>query len=444
MRKLVLAVFVLVCGLAGAHDELWTAVTGRVDGVSVVAVDMSPERIPWRGGDLRNGLRIRNDKGEMVPYLLREQRTCKLEKQLVWKALAIVSVAETNGTLKVVAQWPEEKDKAKAKLPATFARLRVHTPLADFEQVVEVFADGKRLGGGVLCDYGRYADFRRNEIALETGFCRRLEFSFSRPSSQRENEVFGRIVTTGTQKNGEVVTSIRRSVKERPFRINQIEVAWPVEVEVLRAVPPVECTVPAKITQEQGCTILDFSTDGFPLVGVALPVKSGMFSRQVRVYRRQERGWREFASGKVVMMDLPGRSERSLAVSFPREIDDAQLRLVVENGDSAPLDFDGERVLMRCRHYEVAFIAKPGERYEMGAVKADKPIKFDDAVVAYIDKARVPACWELGWNGPRKWSPDGAADPGIMRFLCEYGVTMASVVVFALLGLVCWKLMSHR
>ncbi len=435
-----LAVALGLMGATVGAAERWWSVRDDVTNECVVAVPLTPvlyERGPHvEEGTLRAAFRVRDGAGGFVPYVVRPRQRRVVEVRQEWTQLKIVSVSETNAQLHVEVLWPMGVKPSKS-----FSRLRVSTPLSDFEQSLDVFDGERKLATGRLCDYSRYASFRRNEMTLGTPFTRRLKLVFSNPTSAREQESFERMIRSNG--DGSVnATEVRRGVQMRPFRIDGVSVAFDRRYSTFRPTEPAVVKVAASGREEGTSTVFIFDSCRLPTTGLRLNVTGRNFSRRVKVERRLGHGWREVALGKVAVIDLPGERVRRVDVPFAQEIREGLLRVTVENGDSGPLVYEIEPISLLSPRYDVAFIAKPGERYEVGFIEKGTVPHFDEIVRDYIDRVRDPVVLTVDVPG-FEYVLRGT-DLKSFSGLREAALTIVFVAAFAVLLMVCLSLFRGK
>ncbi|MDO5318055.1 MAG: hypothetical protein Q4G65_05460 [bacterium] len=427
------ALVVLGC-FSVAAKEMWWPVQGTVSNECVVAVPLSPALVsegPHEEVDsFRSSFRIRDEKGAFVPYVVRPRLERTVETVPEWTSLQIASVAETNGRLRVEVVWPNG-----IEAPKTFSRLRVSTPLVDFEQSLTVSCGERDVAKGHLCDYSRYARYRRNEMPLAMLFARRLTLTFSCPTSQTENEAFERMIRSkGTDSTN--VTEVRRGIRERAFRIDGVSVACDRRRSLFKPVSPREVEVGVRGVSEGKTTVFDFDACRLPVKGIRINAKDHNFSRSIRIQRRVHNGWVPVDSGKVSAIDLPGERFRRVEFMFHQDVREGRLRVTVENGDNPELDYEECPLTVLCPIYDAAFIARPGVRYEVGFIDGGTVPRYDEIVRSYIDRVRDPLLMDV--NLPKEREFRLVADSSeLSLWLRDNVVMIALIAAFLVLLVVC-------
>lgn len=427
------ALVVLGC-FSVAAKEIWWPVQGMVSNECVVAVPLSPALVsegPHEEVDsFRSSFRIRDEKGAFVPYVVRPRLERTVETVFEWTALQIASVAETNGQLRVEVVWPNG-----IEAPKSFSRLKVSTPLVDFEQSLTVSCGERDVAKGHLCDYSRYARYRRNEMPLAMPFARRLTLIFACPTSQTENEVFERMIRSkGTDST--TVTEVRRGIRERAFRIDGVSVAYGRRRSLFKPAAPREVGVGVRGVAEDKATVFDFDTYRLPVKGIRINAKDRNFSRFIRIQRRVRNGWVLVDSGKVSAIDLPGERFRRVEIVFQQELREGRLRVTVENGDNPELDYEECPLTVLSPVYDATFIARSGVRYEVGFIDGGTVPRYDEIVRSYIDRVRDPLPLDIDLPNEREFRLVKNSSASYL-WLRDNIVTIALVAAFLVLLTVC-------
>ncbi len=415
--------------------DAWPIV-GTVKEECVAAVELKPF-LHFKAGApeaLSDQLRIRDASGAAVPYAVKRAEVRKASTRLAWHALRIERVAETDGKLVVDVAWPEDKPIPR------FASLRVDTPLKNFEQTVTVAADGRTLATGELCDYAKHADFRKTDFVFDAAFCKKLTLTFAKPSTEVEAARFER--TLGAGAGGKLETkTVRRGVEDRPFRVDGVAVAESVPVVSFEPAPLGEMALAAKgdVDAKAKTTSFTFAVHGVPVSSVRLNVVDRNFSRTVNVYRRVAGGWRKIKSAGVRAINLPGEKTSQLEVALGAEWREEALRVEVVDNDNPPLKYADVPVTLLYAPYDALFIAKPGEAYAVALAAGEKRPQYDDAILDYVKRVRDPLRLRIDADEPLDdAAPRGAWVSGVDP------VAASSVLVFLVLGFLCWRLVVKR
>ncbi len=430
--------FILLTCIAGltclpGRGDVTFPIEGSVDETCVAAIETLPlylHTTPGRTDALACELRIRDDQGRNVPFALRQRQTRVSKSQKKWHTLLVTRVATSNSTLLVEAEMP-----TNAPATARWTAFDVRTPLTNFEQTVRIFADGKLVCDDTICDYGKFANFRRTEIAASLPVARRFTFVFTKPLSAAEAERFERTITE--RADGTIAArEIRRSIAERPFRIDALRLAEEVEVAYLKPADLASLSVPAKIERDTRAqkTRLTVVTRGLPvhMIGINTPMKN--FQRTARVLRRHENGWKEIAENKLHIFSLPGENRRALSLALGSETRESLLQIEIDDGDRSPLEFDQLPVVLWTMPYEAIFIAEPNRRYSVSIEKGASRSSTDEVGLAYLASGREPVRLDYkatgSWETPvelsdyKQWNP----------------LPLVTIIVFLILGIICFRL----
>ena len=173
-------------------------------------------------------LRILDDRGTMVPYLLEpvaQRRTSQVRQPCASKVVSL-RVDEGKG-LEIVVELDE---KAPGATGAT-----IRTPLADYERRVRVF--GSRTGvdwaplvsDGAIFDYSRFMDVRNRDVVLPANDYRRFKLVVEHELDDRESPLRELIRSRGEGKKDEQVEITQ--ILQRPFRIDGVDLWRTVETD---------------------------------------------------------------------------------------------------------------------------------------------------------------------------------------------------------------------
>ena len=442
-RCFLLSALAFASATACAHTNAWSLV-GSVAEPCVVSAALHPFLYRYatagEADALEKELRIHDGHGRPVAYAIRPKvaRTARMER--TWQRLSLKSLTETNGQLIIEAEYP-----FGATPPARFVALKVDTPLHDFEQQVTVSADGVTVAKGVFCDYRKFADLRKVEMPLEMTSRRTLLVTFSKPVSASESAAFERTVTERV-KDGAVARTVRRSVVDRPFRIDGLSVAVPKEAVLFEPAPPDRISFSAnacgrKVEAKAKRTVFNICTAFMPVTGIRLNIEDGNFSRRVRVMRRVRSGWMTVKEGKVRSVHLPGAKMKSLELTLPGECREDYLRIEVDDMDDPPVSYGDLPVTVLVKPYELAFIASPGEAYSVAIEKGAERPCYDSSIFKNAALTKDPATWRI--ELPKTWNDGILNDDGptaVWMASLPDPVTIVSAFVFVVLSVLCFYL----
>ena len=437
---------ILSFAAAAAHTESSWPITGTLTQECAVAVAVHPalyaSATRGRSDALRSELRVRDSKGRDVPYSFRAQKRRFGEAMKAWHDLRIVRLVESDGRLVVEAEYPLNAD---VQPPERFLALKVLTPLTDFEQSVEVSADGIPLASGVLFDYRKFADLRVTQIPLDAAYRRKLTVTFAKPTSESAAAAVERTISENAHGKLEAKT-LRESVVKRPFRIDAISVAVPCGMRsTFRPVSPVEIKTPIRVATDEKTkkTVIETRAFGMPVTALVVNARDRNFSRRVSVLRRIDGRWHSFASGEIRAVNLPGEKVRYEEVSFGRVLTEEIYRIEIENLDNPPLELGDASVALKVTPFDVVFIASPGEKYSFAVVNGAERQRYGGNLTDYIDRVRDPVRFEM--DIPDDWKDLQCQDcDNSVTFLSSRSIVLfISILVFAALGFICIRLIKE-
>lgn len=429
-----------VCAFqVGAAD--WP-LTGQVAERCVVAAEFPPtlraQTYAQTPTAFENEFRIRNSRGEVVPYVLRNRKIMRVTHQSRWQTLQVTSVSETNGLLTVETVWPAGVPSVNA-----FQQVRISTPLTDFEQNVTVRADGREVARARLCDYSRFAQFRQTQFTFSNPYSKNMTFVFSKPTSEKEAATFEKMIQM--RGDGKVdAQSIRRQVTERPFKVTEIAVAYETSVthweNALSRAVSVRCS--RSEDAKAKCSYFTFNAGYLPIERIDIAFDRGTYERKAHLEKWTGERWQILHSSRCLIraLDLPEAQTRQASIGWGSVQCLGLCRLVVENGDSPPLTGDLAKLLhLACPSEEIVFLAEPGESYVATFVKDGKCPVYDQAVSHYIADRRVPCTYAFGKELSEKQLDLPIAN-ALPSWLMEHGVKIATVAAFVILLGVCFAL----
>ncbi|WP_337173067.1 DUF3999 family protein [Paludisphaera sp.] len=394
------------------------------------AVTVVPLDAPVYAGT-RDGLpdvRLRDDRGEEVPFairvqtkgrsvLVREPVASRVEslKVIEGEALEVVTVLEDDA--------PEPDGAA------------IQTPLVDFERRVRVLGslDGETwtpLAEGRILDYSRFMDMRDVDVAFPARGFRMFKFVIEHESDEQRSPYYqlSRARDGDEERRAETETILRR-----PFRVDRVALHRAVrgvegeEPTTTRAALAVERV---EVDPRERVTRIEVAAGRLPLTRLSLRATSRNFHRPARVLRPTDAGWVDVGRGTLSLYQLGDFRREELTLDFPETRAD-RLRIEIEDGDSPPLEVvgvDGDSVDRR-----VEFVAAAGRSYrlEYGSDAADAPRHDADAVLAALGPG---APQEVATLGPVVANPDYRPSPRRAVALGGAWMLLAVVVMTVVLA----------
>ena len=379
-------------------------------------------------------LRLLDEHDREVPFLLQQVTQRRTEEyRQTWTAKDIALRPQEDGGLEIVVNL-DQRDPSPSGLI-------IRTPLRDFEQRVQVF--GIRSAGdetllvddALIFDYSRYMDVRRHEVRLPAHSYRQFRLTVDKVTDQQQAQLLD--FTRRLQGGEETERTERFTVEQRPFRIERIEF-WQDLVRELRGdprtadYPLVEWDAVHDAESKQ--TRVSLTTRREPLTRLTLETASRNFSRQVRLEVPEVRGirteWRTLAQRTLSRIDFRDLSDEQLTLEFP-ETRHTEMRLVIENGDSPPLNITG--IQARGNVHRLAFFAEPKSTYRViyGSDQSEAARYDTTALSAALANGYEPLVATMGdptedpTAGPRTWGlPRLVNDPRLLT-----GITVLLVML---------------
>ena len=380
-------------------------------------------------------LRIVDDRGTVVPYLLEAVGKKRIRKVRETCASKLVSlhVDEGKGLEIVVA--------LDAQAPSALG-LSIQTPLADYEHRVRVF--GSQSGkdwtpvatDGVIFDYSRFMDIRNRDIALPENQYRQFKVVIDQELDDRESPLHELLRAREEGKDGKKETRVEITAKSRtPFRIDRVEMWRTVEsdggteAESFRYATSgyrVEHDFKEKLSR------VEIESRREPLKSLSIATSSRNFSRKARVLVPVERGartdWVEVGRSTIVNIQFRAFHRAELKVDFGEQRQQ-HFRLEIENADNPPLEITGAQAAGA--GYQVVFLRSVGRTYrlEYGSETAQAPSYDTAAVLASLDRGYQPVSAKLGPEVP---IPGYRGRGGLEAFLNSPLFLILAIVVMVL------------
>lgn len=350
-------------------------------------------------------VRLRDEEGKQVPYLLRKRQTTRARSvRETWPAPHPSARPLDDGGLEITIRR-DEADKHPNPNGLTLV-----SPLRDFRQRVRVFtsADGGRWEPAgeetVIFDYSRYMDVRSDSISFPETGRRQIRIVIDDVTVEQQSELLA--LTRRLQGTEEIERTEQATVDRRPFRIDRIDL-WR-EEQHDRVTGDEKAPYPVadhRVTddREKQRTIIEFDTRREPLTSLRLETPDRNFSRhavvEVEKVQGVTRSWQKIGEGILSRVDFRNLKREELSISFP-ESRHARYRVVIDNRDSPPLTVTG--IEAEGNVFEVLYLAAP-ERHDQlryGAADAERPSYDTAAIQELLRNGFQPSPAELGPEGP--------------------------------------------
>jgi hypothetical protein len=416
----ILAVFGLSVAAAAAQEETRFQYRKAIDlgetGEEIIAVTLDSD--VYAG--TRDGfpdLRIADDRGAFVPYLLERIARKRIDRVRESCASKLVSLRVDEGKgLEIVVALDEKSPPAGG--------LTIETPLADYEHHVRVF--GSQSGedwtplivDGVIFDYSRFMDIRNRDVALPANQCRQFKLIIEEELQDRESPL--RELIRGKE-DGKKESRVEITRKERiPFRIDRIELWRMIEREGRSEPESFSYAVKGFVVDHDvktKCSRVEIESRREPLTRLSFETTSKNFSRTARVLVPGERGvrtdWVEVGRSTVVSIKFGAFHRADLRVDFPEQRQE-RYRLEIENADNPPLEINAVDAVGS--GYHLVFLRSAGRTYrlEYGSQRASQPVYDTAAVLALVKRGYHPATATVG---PQTRNFGYRDSGGVLKFL---------------------------
>ncbi|GIX03588.1 MAG: hypothetical protein KatS3mg113_0594 [Planctomycetaceae bacterium] len=395
-----------------------------LDRATVIAVPLDPE-IHAHTTPTWSDIRIFDQQGNSIPFLLRQRRRFHIRTERVFYPIHEYRARplEPDG-LEIEFHLPDDLSDPSG--------LRVLTSLKNFEITAQGWQwdDAQQTWLPVseptlLFDYSRYFDARHVEIPFSHITSHRLKLVIQQSAHPEVNQHV-RVLARKAAEDSEVAVETTWTL--HPIRIDglqiyrdepQQQVAEEV-IDIQRFSPRIDLSPP-----RSNITILEFPWNQIPLVGLRLQLKQPQsYRRQISVQGRTATSdqWHTVAARTVTNLRLsPHQRWGDDVVSF-LETRYAIGRVVIENGDSAPLSIEALEGL--CLVYDLLGFVQPNQQLRLYYDDPDAlPPQFDtapiDAFLSLNAEPKQASLLEVHTQLPRRpWmSRSWLKDPGLWSVL---------------------------
>jgi hypothetical protein len=383
-------------------------------------------------------LRLVSGQGYELPYRLEKATDKRLESRRETCTGEVSSLRILAGNrVEILVSLPSKA--------APVEGLIIVTPLRDFEQQVHVYGETAAgvwlplLKSAYIFDYSRIMDVHNFELKLPPNQHRRFKIEIDNVIDKSKSPLYEIVKQQGTNAND--FEQVRRQVRERPFRVDQIRFWRTVHREVARQVrrqvyPPLRMTT--KMDEKLRQTLIDVETNREPLTSFLLETEQRNFSRAIRVEIPVLSGglktWRILKKSRISRLQFRDISRDSLRVSFP-ETRQSHYRIVIENGERLPVRVTALKP--EGPIYQLLLVMARGQRVDLyyGAPAA-KPPSHDWATIdALLAKGYAPG---IGRLGPEDANPKHRRSWNWRKGLASRGLFLFAVL--AMVAVLCWAL----
>ena len=260
-------------------------------------------------------LRIRDQAGTEVPYVLEQVSERRTERVREACASEVVSLRQVGGpALEIVVRLAEKAPNADG--------VTILTPLTDYEHRVKISASQNEkdwsplVSDGLIFDYSRYMDIRNRDVVVPANGFRRFKIEIEQVLDERESPF---LELTRGQRGGKKDLKVETTlIERRPFRIDRIALWRMIEKENVPRARKMNYPVQSFQVEndpKEKVTRIQASTRRQPLTGLILDTSSRNFSRTARVLVPVARGvkteWLEVGHGTIYRFQFPRFAAKS-------------------------------------------------------------------------------------------------------------------------------------
>ena len=395
-----------------------SASSSTQEGLGRIKVDRALfEKSKSNFADLRL-FRVREEEVLEWPFLVRETRPRKREIAPQEVSSTIIAFDKTSEDLLVyTVELPENSPH--------ISKMRIHTPLRNFEKTVSVYAKKREgewsllIGDFLIHDREAFVDFRRTNVDLPVGDYDQIRIQLEDATDEQQSDLRRVTKTLGAPSGPQVTEST--TVKTRDFRVDKFTFFTPKKPRLPeRGIVkyPLEIISQKQIAENEGKkkkeTEIILEAGTIPINQLVLTVEENNFRRKVRIEIPREddpEKWRAISQDTIHRYDLAGLKEEKLSFRFP-ETQVEQIRLLIENGDNRPIQVKSAKGTGPL--VELVFLTKPNDSWQIAyhapAAKLQKP-NYDTAVVQRAEREGI-ARESIVMSDPRP-NPDFDGRAGI-------------------------------
>lgn len=351
--------------------------------------------------DLRVDLRLRDDRGAPVGFLVRQtsEPNSRIERQ-AWRARQTAAKVDMTTGLQIELKLKDTEEAPHG--------MRIITPLRDFEHQVKVETspDGKTWmphgAPTLIFDYSRYVDARNDIVSIEPTKDRHFRVIIEDVTADQSSELveLNRRLRGGVEEE----RTERTNVDRRPFRVDMIQFYRdvPVAAGIKETRRNTYAATDLSIQEDTKKlrTVVSFQSQKEPINRITIATTTENFSRQATIEveeidRDGKSNWRQIGQGTVTRFAIGTIRRESLSLELA-ETSATKYRVLIENQDSSPLSITGVEISGPA--YELAFLASPGQKLELDYGSPDaKAARFDTAALeAAIKQSQQSLSAQLG------------------------------------------------
>jgi hypothetical protein len=344
-----------------------------------------------------NDVRVADDAGTEIPFLVRALRRTRIVTNEVDVAMETVSLQTLpDNRIEILLE--------KKRAEPTPSVVVLSSALRDFEKQVAVYGSDDRADWRTLAkdrlifDYSRFMDVRNTRVEFEGRPFRYYKIAIANISETAQSPLTQIARDT---RDGRVFSEVEQaSFRRADFRIERAQFLERKAAEV-KAEPVARAYTVLDLHQEENPekkqTVVTFATPRAPLTSLSLKTATSNFSRSVLIEgSNDDMGgkaiWQPLVTATASRVELGTfRQDRTeLGLSGVRRF--RHYRLTISNLDSPPLAISG--IEARGEIQEALFFIAGGRQYRTfyGARDMRKPRYDIDAVMASTETESADAC----------------------------------------------------
>ena len=355
----------------------------------VVELTITPKNIAMVG-DSVDWLRLKDNKGEIVPYHVEEKTEAVFSDERVVVPSNVTQVRSLDGgELEILCEIAEQ-----TPVPEN-VHVRFITSQRDFEQQVKVFGEKagewkSLLDNGFIFDSSRHMNVRNLDVAFATAGCRRFRLLLSHATFEHRNalkNVYTKEFADGGTERAESTAAV-----EQPFKMERIEL-WTVKrVESGRQTKLVNGFMYSMIKDDSrpDWEFIYLEPDVYPINGVVIETQDPdlNFSRNVSIANRLNDKEEQFLCDAVIhRIKVSGFFEEKTTVLFP-PVTQGSVILRIYHGDNPWLSIKEFTPLNP--EYSLQFVARADKMpYHLTAEIGGKKPKYDVSDILSLAGGKV-------------------------------------------------------
>jgi len=296
-----------------------------------------------------NDLRLYDERGAEIPYVIYKQHRPEKRPEFHWK---IIDYNHEEGLQTIIMERPEEPRGPAGNLSLT-------TRDRNFQKRMDIYASPDRgswrkIAGGVLYDFSAQIDLRRTVVEFPETDARYLK-----------------VVLSDLPQRTSLEEDIRLRYKELEFTVNRPKsgeikidgftsrIGW--KKSATSYFDSAVLSGPASSVDEDGNTIISLGRVNLPIARISLKVQNKYYYRQVELWvadKDEDKSYRNRGRGLVFRSPLLNEAKETLDFDLARC---EYVRLKVINNDNPALRI--EEVKIEWVRRNLYFIPDKGTRY---------------------------------------------------------------------------------